>query len=263
MYWNNYSYFNPAMGGVSNKHEANVTYRNQWDKVNGAPNSLFANYGLNLADKHGITVNYLHDAIGFTRTNQVKINYNYQLKLKEEQKLVFGTGVGYHKVGMDPSWIPPTTTNDPSLPQAFSQSFYTADLGIAYYGKSITAGLSAIHVPLQGNTSNGITYFVRPHYYGNFRYEVDVLSSSMLIFETQMRTDLVKYSQDFNVGFNYNNIVEAGIGFRTSDAVLVNLTGIIKKNYRIGYSYGITINKLSSISRGTHEIAIGLRIPNT
>ncbi len=267
MYWNNYSYFNPAMSTVNNKHEANVTYRNQWDKVNGAPNSIFVNYGINLADKHGVGVNYLHDAIGFTRTNQVKINYNYQLKLKEDKKLVFGTAVSFQNNSISPEWNPPTTTNDPSLPLGFNENSFAIDLGLAYYGQNLIVGLGLTQLPIYPNptqiSSTGVfNYNTTKHLFGNFRYEAGISTSSKLIFETQLRTDFVKYSQDFNVGYNWRNILEGGIGFRTSDAMTANLTGIIKKKYRIGYSYAITINKLSSVSRGTHEIAIGLKIPN-
>ena len=115
-YWNNYSFFNPAMSGVAHKHEANVIWRNQWEKVNGAPNNLFVNYAINLADKHGLGVNYMYETIGFTGKNQVKLNYNYQLKLDDHRKLVLGTAIDFQHIQVTNDWIPPTTINDPLLP---------------------------------------------------------------------------------------------------------------------------------------------------
>ncbi|MBL4862634.1 MAG: type IX secretion system membrane protein PorP/SprF, partial [Crocinitomicaceae bacterium] len=35
----------------------------------------------------------------------------------------------------------------------------------------------------------------------------------------------------------------------------------LKERYRIGYSYEYSINKLSSISRGSHDIVLGILIP--
>lgn len=256
------------MSGVQHKHEANVTWRNQWDKVNGAPNNLFVNYGMNLADKHGIGVNYTYETIGFTQTNGVKVNYNYQLNLGNDRKLALGTAVSLLHMSINPSWIPPATSNDPSLPTGFSDNIFHFDLGVAYYGNKITAGIGVTQLPPQQNSStiSGFTpsavYNTASHLFGNFRYEADFLASSKLIFETQARTDFVKYSQDVNVGYNWNQILEGRIGYRISDAIIFNLTGIIAKKYRIGYSYDMTINKLSNVSRGTHEITVGLRLPN-
>jgi type IX secretion system PorP/SprF family membrane protein len=264
-YWNNYSFFNPAMSGVAHKHEANVTWRNQWDKVNGAPNSLFVNYGMNLAEKHGIGVNYLYETIGFSKVNQLKVNYNYQLKLDENKKLAFGTALNFQNLAMNPIWIFPDNPNDPSLPAATSTNNYGVDLGIAYYGNKLIAGIGVTQITLNQSpvtSSSGASYNTAPYAYANLRYEADFMSESKFIFETQARTDFVKYSIDINVGYNWKDILQGGIGYRTSDAINVNLTGIIAKKYRVGYAYDMTINKLSNISRGTHEITLGLRLPN-
>jgi len=263
-YWNNYSYFNPAMSGVVNQYEANATWRNQWNKVNGAPNTLFVNYGMNLADKHGLGMNYRYETIGFSNVHEVKVNYNYQLKLDNNRKLALGTAVGFQNYRMNPEWVLPTTVYDPALPTGYSSTALHLDLGVAYYGDVITAGIGVTQLPITRNStsSNGVlVYTSTPHLFGNFRAEKD-LSFLTIILETQMRTDLVKYSQDFNVGLNWNNILEGGVGYRTSDAIIFNLTGIIAKNYRIGYSYDLSTNKLSNVSRGTHEVTLGWRLPN-
>lgn len=269
MYWNNYSYFNPAMSGVNQKYEGNVSYRSQWDKVNAAASTMFANYGMNLADKHGVGINYVYETIGYTRSHRIKLNYNYQIKLDETRKLVFGTAFNFQDLGISPTWIAPCHLCDPSLPVGFNSQTYAVDVGISYYGKSLIAGVSATQIPSNfdnsgnsGTPTTTVSYSNRTHLFGNIRYKLQLSDQNYLIIESQMRTDFVKYSQDFNVGYNWKNILEGGIDYRTSDAVIANLTGIIAKKYRIGYSYGYAINKLSSISRGSHEIAIGLRIPN-
>lgn len=257
-YWNNYSFYNPAMGGVAFKHEANTLYRSQWDKVNGAPNSLFVNYGTNLADRHGVGFNYLYETIGNSNIHLVKANYNYQLKLDEERKLALGTAITYQHLSWINEWNPPQSGNDPSLPTPTSRSV-GLDLGAAYFGEDLVAGISITQLPLVRDNS----YSLQPHVYGNLRYQLNISAQPhSIVFETQARTDFITYSQDFNVGFNWKKLLEAGIGYRTSDAIMMSLTGIIAKNYRVGYMYEHTINKLSNISRGTHEVFVGFRIPS-
>ena len=70
----------------------------------------------------------------------------------------------------------------------------------------------------------------------------------------------MKYSQDVNVGYSFNDLIEAGVGYRLSDAILMNITGTFAKKFRVAYQYELTINKLESVSRGTHEIALGIRM---
>lgn len=263
MYWNNYSYYNPAMSGVKYRHEGNVIWRNQWDQVNGAPNNLFVNYAMNVADRHGVGINYMYGTIGFTRINQVKVNYNYQVKLGEDRTLVVGTAIGYQHLEFTDAWIPPTNAPDLSLPMSKTYSV-NADMGVSYYGEKLMAGIGVTQLTLMNDPLNSgytLNYPTLPHLFGNLRYELGLSPhNNHFILETKFRTDFVKYSQEFNVGCSFNDLVEAGVGYRLSDAILINITGTFAKKFRIGYLYEITTNKLASVSRGSHEIALGVRI---
>ena len=71
-----------------------------------------------------------------------------------------------------------------------------------------------------------------------------------------MRTDLVKFSADINVRYIWRDIAYGGLTYRTSDAVAIMVGWVPVRNLTIGYSYDITINKLASISRGSHEMML-------
>jgi len=75
-----------------------------------------------------------------------------------------------------------------------------------------------------------------------------------------VRTDMVKFSADINARYFYvkNNkeIAYGGLTYRTSDAVAIILGYNPMKNLTVGYSYDLTLNKLSSVSRGSHEIMV-------
>lgn len=257
-YWRNYSFYNPAMGGVENKHEGNAIYRSNWDKVNGAPRTLSTNYGMNIADNHGVGMNYRFETSGNTRIHQVKANYNLQLKLKSNRKFVLGTAVGYQNLDATHTWNPPSTNIDPLLPVT-NTDIFGVDVGAAYFGENLVAGISATQLTIYRSSS----YHPTPHLFGNIRYHLHMSPNPYyIILETQLRTDLVAYSQDFNIGFNWNELIEARVGYRTSDAVIVSLAGTLKEKFRIGYIYEITTNKLSSVSLGTHELSVGFYIPN-
>ena len=76
---------NPGKTGIDmyNGFCATSIYRNQWDKVNGAPNSAVLNVEGNLSRffPGGVGVNFYHDAIGFSRQNTVLLNYSYPIQI--------------------------------------------------------------------------------------------------------------------------------------------------------------------------------------
>lgn len=258
MYWNNYSYFNPAMSGVKYKHEANVSYRSQFNNEFSNYSAWFANYGTNIKEKHGFGLNYVNETIWISRVDRVKLNYNYQFELKEGRKLAVGTAVSFRSMSLSPNWFEECPMCDPHY--SFPKKVFQLDLGAAYYGKNITAGLGLTQIQIYKNSEYDDHI---PHLTGNFRYE-ELLSfpRGSLFLETKIQTDFVRYRQDFNIGYTIKEFLEVGLGYRTSDAVSINVTGVVKKRYRIGYSYAMTINALSSYSTGTHEFTLGLRLPN-
>jgi type IX secretion system PorP/SprF family membrane protein len=252
MYWNNYSFSNPAMSGVDHKYEANVSHLTQFNQL-GLPSSWWMNYGMNLAGNHGLGLNYVFERFQFSKTTRIKLNYNYQFQLNGDRKLAIGTAASFRRNSIIP--LPFICYIGPLKRQGIQ-----LDFGVAYFGNKITAGLALTQIPLHENSS----FFVHtPHLTGNFRNE-GLLNFpwGTLILETKFQTDFERYRQDFNLGINIGDFLEVGAGYRTSDAVLVNLTGIIAKKYRIGYSYAHMINDLGSSDIGTHEFTLGIRIPN-
>jgi type IX secretion system PorP/SprF family membrane protein len=67
---------------------------------------------------------------------------------------------------------------------------------------------------------------------------------------------------DINAKLRYNQIAWLGVSYRRDDAV-VGLVGVTaKKLIDIGYAYDFTTSAVKQFSSGTHEIMLGLRLPN-
>ena len=69
---------NPGETGLDEGICATSIYRNQWDKVNGAPNSAVLNVAANMNRffPGGLGLSFYHDAIGFSRQNNLLLNYS-------------------------------------------------------------------------------------------------------------------------------------------------------------------------------------------
>lgn len=259
---------NPGETGLDDGICATSIYRNQWDKVNGAPNSAVLNVAANMNRffPGGLGLSFYHDAIGFSRQNNLLLNYSYPINLGNIGVLGAGIGVGMMSYSMNPAWIPPQTMNDPSLPGSdFSAINLDLNFGLYLKGRNYYAGLSSTHLSesemLGSATGIGVAgYSTARHYYLMGGYKLPNIASGALDFNMMMRTDMVKFSVDLNSRYFFKKDSKefgyVGLTYRTSDALGIMLGYNAFKNFTCGYSYDITVNKLSSISRGSHEFFV-------
>ena len=268
---------NPAATGINEGFCATSIYRNQWDKVNGAPNSAVLNLEGNINDLlpaigGGVGISFYHDAIGFTRQNNLLLNYSYQYQVDNVGVFAAGIGLGFQNLGMNPDWVPPTNSPDASLPVGWSATAF--DLNGGVYFKSYSgwyAGLSSTHLSaprLDGATSPTfpINYDQARHYYGMGGYTFNNIGNGQIETNALVRTDFVKVSADINARYMWDYKIYGGLSYRFSDAVsfmggadVLKLMDKINGNstgdhFIVGYAYDLTLNKLSNISQGSHEI---------
>ncbi len=261
-FWNTYASTNPATTGLFYKHAANAHYRNQWDGVNGAPNSLNVNYGMRLEKiKSGIGVVYRHDAIGFNRQHKFLANYAYHLKLKETV-LSFGVAGGVELLSIKKSaFITPTPVNDPSIPTPGGRdAAFTSNVGIAFHSKVVNAGISCTQLTAPKFLLNTSTYSATRHYWMFLEYHHEFTDNLSIQPRIQIVTDNVKSTYMasimavlyqklwFGVNYSVDNYIGGMIGYD------------FQGKYRIGYSYDYTTSKLSTVSKGTHEIVLAYLI---
>jgi type IX secretion system PorP/SprF family membrane protein len=258
---------NPGKTGLDlyNGICATSIYRNQWDKVNGAPNSAILNIESNLSRffPGGIGINFYHDAIGFSRQNNLLLNYSYPVQIGRAGVLGVGVGIGIMNYGMDPSWVPPTSAIDPTLPVGFAATGVDANFGLYYQAKDYYVGLSSTHLS-ESELSKAVTttiqsYQTARHYYLMGGYKFKDIANGTIDAQMLVRTDLIKFSADLNARYLFkldDKDAYGGLSFRTSDAIAVMLGYSPIPKLQVGYSYDITVNKLASVSRGSHEMMV-------
>jgi type IX secretion system PorP/SprF family membrane protein len=254
---------NPGSTGIEDGICATSLYRNQWDKISGAPNSGILNVEANLTRffPGGIGISFFHDAIGFNRQNNLLLNYSFPIKIGSAGTLGIGIGAGMVNFGMSPDWVPPTTNADSKLPTEFSATNLDLNFGIYFKGSSdYYVGVSSTHLneSLMTQKVGNIDqkYQMARHYYLMGGKKFRNIWGGDLDAQALVRTDLIKFSSDISVRYIYNDKMYGGLTYRTVDAVGIMLGYIPMKNFTIGYSYDLTTNKLASASRGSHEILL-------
>ena len=244
--------------GMGSQACGTMIYRNQWDQFSGAPNSVLANAEANISEyfiPSGVGISFYHDAIGFSRQNNVTLNYSYHLPLVTGT-LGIGVGLGLNSFGISPTWVTPDQNpNDGSLPAAVNEAVFDANIGVYYLDKSgWYAGLSSTHLP--SFELEQLNFNTARHYYAMGGYLLsDAFNVNSFDLEGNIlvRSDLVRLSSDINVRAIWDDTFYGGLTYRTSDAIGI-MAGMNYKSFTFGYSYDITVNRISSVSAGSHEL---------
>lgn len=259
---------NPGETGIDQGICGTSIYRNQWDKVTGAPVSMVFNVEANI-DRFfpgGVGLSFYNDQIGFARQNNLLLNYAYPV-FTDYGTLQVGLGAGLFNFGINPTWVPPTDNFDASLPTGFKANSLDMNFGVYWKGaKNYYIGISSTHVNAPrlsqtvtlGAAQFSQTYNSARHYYIMGGFTTQPIGPGVVNGNALIRTDAIKSSMDINARYIMPIAsLEAygGLTYRTTDALALMIGGS-KNNFTVGYSYDITVNKLSKVSRGSHEIML-------
>jgi type IX secretion system PorP/SprF family membrane protein len=269
--------FNPGATGIDEGLCFSTVMRNQWDKVNGAPNSVAFNGEMHLPSfdinhNAGVGLNVTHDAIGFNRQTNLSLSYSHHFEIGPG-KLGVGISLGMVNFGLSPTWVPPQTLADAVLPVASSTAGFDANLGLFYKAPDWYAGISATHIPgsaLGVKTGSGgtpaasTTYDMAQHFFAMGGYTFKNVAGGNIDVQGLMQTELTHYSFNINARYIWRDFLYGGLAFRTADAIspMLGVKFVKGQNLRgtwtgwAGYSYDANIGTISKISNGTHEIAL-------
>jgi type IX secretion system PorP/SprF family membrane protein len=264
--------FNPAATGFKGLCGTYI-YRNQWDRVQDAPNTSVINLQGNIPSQNlGVGMTYTNDAIGFQRNNTLNLNGAFHLPTPYGT-LSTGIGIGIINIGFSPTWIPPQTYSDPLLPDPVAGTGLDINLGLYWTGRQgYYVGLSTTH--LAPPTLQSINFNVARHYYvlGGYNHtliaggrQIDIKPSVLI------KTDAATAVFDVNVlgdfWLNSYSYLWGGITYRMADAVAINVgyavspaNNVNVNMVKFGYSFDIMTNPMNPYGKGTHELILNVCI---
>lgn len=168
-YYENQYISNPAFAGMEKGLNVNLSYRNQWRSIEGAPVTMAVS-GDYQRDKVGMGLIIYNDKAGLIGRTRVMGSYAYHLPLNGDNKnLHFGLSLGVMKESLDNNKI--IAQPDDILAQRFNERkpYIDGDFGIAYTNDRFTiqGALPNLSKFLQKDplvTIDGHTYFAAMSY---------------------------------------------------------------------------------------------------
>ncbi len=270
-------YLNPAFAGSNNCPRFAVNYRNEWPNLSGnyvTTSASYDQYVKNISGGIGVLVTNDQQGKGTIQTSMLGLVYSYHLKVNRKFSLMFGARASWYQKTLDWDKLTFGDMIDPrkgfiystgDVPRGGKRGFFDASAGVVGYSKNFFFGFAAHHLN-EPNESMIIGNSKLPmRLTGHMGAEIKLGKKSRYNNGTSIMPNIIyQYQQGFQelcIGtYIKHNVFTTGIWFRNKDAFIVSL-GINSKNFKIGYSYDITVSKLNNgTSHGSHEISLGLNL---
>lgn len=278
-------HINPAYAGYKDDIYVQSFYRSQWAGIKGAPKSFSiaadgafndGNVGL------GLIVN--NDQLGAQTYLTAYANYAYRIRIgnDEASQLAFGIAAGMMQLGLNGNKLEGYKPGDGLIPAGLQTNILPdARFGIYYANKNFFAGFSATNLLARymqkDNTENRMVPIPQPHFYFTagalLPINEDVKFKPVVLFKDDTKGSS---SLDVNaflllkealwIGGFYRATVDlykkdyqqSGLSKQNAIGAIVEV--FASQNFRIGYSYDHSLNKLRDYNSGSHEISAGFYI---
>ena len=274
-FYSNPMYLNPAFAGSRVCPRFALNYRNEWPNISGNFVTMAAAYDQKVESIFGgIGLIVLTDNAAKTiKTTRVSAVYAYNQSITRKLSINFGIEATYFQKSLD--WNKLTfgdmidsrrgfvyPTNDLSIGGTSSGIDFSA--GVIGYTEKFFVGfathhltepneslMSSVDVPLPRRYTGHLGAVI-PLEVNRGKYaKTDDFISPNIIF-TQQGT-----FQQLNMGlYIKKSSLTGGVWYRNKDAFIITL-GLESEYIKVGYSYDITVSKLSLGSGGSHEVSMG------
>ncbi len=270
-------YLNPAFAGSKRCPRISMNHRNQWPNLTGSFVTSSVSY-----DQH---VDGINGGIGFLvmtdnaantlKTTTASFMYAYKIKVTRKFNINLAAQATYFQKSLD--WnkltfgdmIDPRRgfvyqTNDIQAGQSISNVDFSA--GLLGYSDIFYFGFAAHHLtePNEGFINQGAASKLPMKLTGHAGAMIP-LDNGPRTSKTFISPNILFRQQGTFTQLNIGMYVKSGVmtfgaWYRNRDAFIATL-GIETDNFKIGYSYDVTLSRLGIASGGAHEVSLGLVFP--
>jgi type IX secretion system PorP/SprF family membrane protein len=264
-------YLNPAFAGTARCPRICLNYRNQWPGITGTFVTYSASY-----DQHidgisgGLGFIFTNDRAGQATINTTNISgiYSYQLNITREFSMKFGVQATYAQKSVDWNKLNFGDMIDPrrgfiynttEVPNVTNRANVDFSAGILGYSRRYFFGFAVHHItePDEGFLGPSKLPMKYTAHAGAMiplggRYGDSFLSPNILF---QKQQDF----QQLNLGLYFSKgPIVGGIWYRNQDSFIL-LVGFQQDLFKFGYSYDVTVSKLTNATAGSHELSFQMQ----
>ncbi len=285
-------YLNPAFAGSARCPRVGLNYRNQWPALNKAYITSSASYDQHFdAINGGIGVLVFNDKAGegVLSTTNISAIYAYQLNINRKFSMRFGLQASYVQKKLEWDKLTFGDMIDPRYGFVYStqeirpnesKSYPDFSAGVLAYSSKVYGGIAVNHLTQPDEAfvvpgSSQLPMKITAHlgallplssgysgYRGTIDREEGTYISPNILYQQQASFNQI------NLGmYLLHSPIIGGLWYRgnfgkdnflSSDSFIA-LIGLQKGMFKFGYSYDVTVSKLSNATGGSHELSFGLQ----
>jgi type IX secretion system PorP/SprF family membrane protein len=264
-------YLNPAFAGTARCPRICLNYRNQWPGITGTFVTYSASYDQHIdAIGGGVGLLMTNDRAGQATINTTNVSgiYSYQLNITREFSMKLGVQATYAQKSVDWNKLNFGDMIDPrrgfiyntnEVPNVTSRQNVDFSAGILGYSRRYYFGFATHHItepdegflgqsklPMKYTAHVGALIPLGGHY-------GESSISPNLLFQKQQDF------QQLNLGVYFSKgPIVGGLWYRNQDSFIL-LIGFQQDLFKFGYSYDVTVSKLTNATAGSHELSFQMQ----
>jgi type IX secretion system PorP/SprF family membrane protein len=256
---------NPAYAGTREVLSANLSYRKQWARINGAPQFQTLSLHSPVNKKERVSLGLMTDYLTYGVTKDVGIYGFYAYSIRYGHgKLSMGLKAGFDLSNTNYNRLrfPDGNPADPLLSGDMKYSLPNMGVGFYYYTEKYFVGLSVPSL-LTYKRDEADQFSVTPDY-SLFR---TYLTAGTLVRVADMfkvkPSVLIRYSMheplevDLNANLIFADMLWFGCSFRIAEKAAVALLDLqVTPQLKVGYSFDYQLGHLNNYTSGTHEVSL-------
>ena len=284
-------YLNPAFAGANADSRLATTYRNQWAALPRAYNSYLISYDRYLSNfRSGVGIMLTTDKSGTAAlsNNTIGANYAYDYKFSRIWSASIGLRASYGYRSLDFSrllfgdQISRGASSSIQTPTPEKIHYLDFSTGALLFSQNKWFGITLNHInrPNESFLSKDAPLPIKGSFHGGVNFPLDSKGGEgrksdkptiTVAFQYRFQKEfdqgdigLYYKKTNFFVGAWYRGLPlfkSYKPGYSNHDAVAL-MVGFIYKDLTIGYSFDITISKLTMVSGGSHEISLNYQFYN-
>lgn len=296
-YLQNMQVINPALSGIYNSLHLKAGVRNQWMGLESAPKTSYftistpinfdsdmltagsADFGItepatrsdrdayySSANHHGTGLVVLNDQTGALSRASINLTYAYHLALGDMVNLSAGVGAGVNRISLNTNELKFENPLEPAIAEG-NVIRWSPDVSVGiylymaqlYFGASVQQVMSqklSFNENYEQNTGEEV-----PHYFVTLGYRQWLGEDLSLTPSIMLRSvDPLPMGMDVNLKLAFRDNVWVAGSYRKKDSFSAIMGFTISKTFEAGYAYDLTRSPLRTVSNGTHELVIGLKL---
>ncbi len=248
---------NPAIAGTVRNLNMSLLSRLQWVGLEGAPTTFSYSAHMPWPDKKiGVGLNLTSDNTWPLSNTHFSGSYAYRLRVTDDITLSLGIKGGFTYYHASVTNLNVVNPDDPAFTQNEKRFYPNIGVGAYIYSYQFYAGLSLPRM-LQSTFDRKFDKTLKSPLYiiGGYNYE---LNSDWVLMPSMLAGAMigVPMTCDITAQALYKSRFYFGAHYRIGDAMGIFFDMKLNNDISFGYAFDFSLNKLSRINTGTHELML-------